>query len=109
MTWAIYTFVNGRRCSGGRHVDGLASGIASVLRQNPKLPAWVDPKQPLAGKTVVLLLRLREPQWENARTNVLAGAHVERLVREMVAKQLPGADGSQEPEKKREHRLSRVP
>ena len=85
----IHTFVNGRRCvGGGTHVQGLASGIASVLR-NFELPSFCDHNHPFAGKTIVLAVNLREPQWAGATKTVLTGTRPERLVHEMVVKHLP--------------------
>ena len=86
----IHTFVNGRRCiGGGSHEKGLRSGVSSVLSQITDLRPSLDPDKPLSYKTIVLSLRLREPQWKLATGAVLMGVHVTKLVREMVVQNLP--------------------
>jgi DNA gyrase subunit B len=95
----VHTFVNGRRCiGGGSHVEGLAAGIGSVLSGRSESAFRFNPGEPLAGKTIILSVRLREPEWAGATKTVLAGTRPASLVREIVVKRLPAqmehADGT---------------
>jgi len=85
---ARFSVIDATSVGGGTHVQGLASGIASVLR-NFELPSFCDHNHPFAGKTIVLAVNLQDPQFELATGAILFGTRPERLVHEMVVKHLP--------------------
>ena len=91
----VHSFVNGRRTGdGGSHVDGLRSGAAAAAQpRDASEPAnpFRHPDDnfhrhydPLAGLTVLLAVRLANPQYAGATKDCLETDHARSLVYEMV-------------------------
>jgi DNA gyrase subunit B len=90
----VHSFVNGRRTvDGGTHVDGLRRGVAEVAAQlgdGPGSPFRdVENRDPMAGLTVVLSVRLNDPSWGMSTKDLLNDPRAADIVRRMISVQLP--------------------
>jgi DNA gyrase subunit B len=92
----IYSFVNGLRTSPeGSHVDGLRNNVAAVAANfgddDPANPfAFDDRRDPLANLTVLLAVRLDNPQYLGSTKDVLGGDRPRDLIHRMIRTTLPG-------------------
>lgn len=88
----VHAFVNGMRIiDGGDHIEGLAQAIAEIAADKlHPASAFFDFREPrLEGTTILISLKLAEPQWAGTTKTRLAGPRPKDLVYRVVRRQLP--------------------